>query len=177
MTQTVETSAELASVTEELTERRGDYGVLLDRQDKERREAEAEISALEARQAHLATGTTDEELRLARELILVYGDVYRLTDALVQEAVEDVAAGCLELRHHWLALKDYDRFRGQPLTCSYFGSLPGNPRHGTVVVAIGLTEGAREFFKRWGKIPLGPEGETQHAAIRYLLNLREAGRP
>lgn len=176
MTVTSATS-ELATVVEELADLRSDRAELVERHEAALRAVDADIADLEARKAHLDAGTTDEELRLARDLILVYGDVSRLTDKLVNEAVEDVVAGCPEMRSHFLALKDYDRFRGQELTCSYIGDLPGNPRHGTVVVAIGLTLGAREFLRVWGKLPLGADGEVGHAAIRYLLNLREAGRP
>lgn len=165
----------LTAVTEDISILREE----IDAEDERHREArgklESELADATARQRHLALGVDEETRAEALGLIAIYGDPKRATAKIIQEAVEDIATGCHDLRDHWLGLKDYDRWRGQELLCSYIGDLPGNPKHGTVVFAIGLTRSAREFWDRWGKPPVGENGERVHAATRYLLNLREAG--
>lgn len=173
---TTTATRELAGVVEELADRRSEREEMLERHAAELREVDQEIADLANRKAHLDAGTTDEELRLARDLIEV---TWRRTDLpdefdaqVVEEAVEDIAAGCLTLRTEYFCRRVYESSLHRETYRYGYG-----PRHGHTPFRIGLTESARAFLKRWGKLPLGAEGEVGHAAIRYLLNLREAGRP
>lgn len=50
------------------------------------------------------------------------------------EAIEDIATGFKIMKKEYLGCKDYDRWIGQGITCSY-GMCP---RHGTVVMEVGL---------------------------------------
>jgi hypothetical protein len=172
----VETKAELDRVVGELAERLAEREEMLARHRDEVAEVDGEVADLQARRDHLAAGTTDEELRLARNLIEVTWSHSSLRDEfdeqVVQEAVEDIAAGCPTLRTEYFCRRVYEGSLHRETYEYSFG-----PRHGHAVFRIGLTSGAREFLKQWGKLPLGADGEVQHAAIRYLLNLREAGRP
>jgi hypothetical protein len=176
VTETVETSADLAAVTAELTERREEHAALLARQLDEREAMEAEVKDLEGRQAHLISGTSDEELRMARDLIEVHWlrtDLHDEFDPqVVQEAVEDLAAGCPTMRSEYFCRRVYEGSLHRETYAYNFG-----PRHGHAVFRIGLTAGAREHLKRWGRLPLGENEEVAHAAIRYLLNLKDAGQP
>lgn len=169
---TTTATRELAGVVEELADRRSEREAMLERHAAELQEVDQEIADLANRKAHLDTGTTDEELRLARDLIEVRGSFEELDEQVVQEAVEDIAAGCPTLRTEYFCRRVYEASVHQETYSYGYG-----PRHGRAVFTIGLTAGAREFLRRWGVLPLGAEGEVGHAAIRYLLNLEEAGRP
>lgn len=178
MTETVETSRELAEATDGLIELRGERREMLERHALEVADIDREIADLTGRQAHLIAGTTEEELSRARDLIEVTWHQPRLgphdefDEQVVQEAVEDIAAGCPTLRSEYFCRRVYEGNLHRETYEYNFG-----PRHGNAVFRIGLTKGAREFLRRWGRVPLGADGEVGHAAIRYLLNLREAGRP
>jgi hypothetical protein len=176
VTGTVETSPELASVTAELSERREEEAAMLARHLDEREGVAAEIKELEGRQAHLLAGTSDEDLRMARDLIEVHWVRTELhnefDEQVVQEAVDDLVTGCLTMRSEYFCRRVYQGHLERETYRYGFG-----PRHGLAVFRIGLTAGAREHLKRWGKLPLGSDEEAKEAAIRYLLNLREAGRP
>lgn len=175
---TTTATRELAGVVEELADRRSEREAMLERHAAELQEVDQEIADLANRKAHLDAGTTDEELRLARDLIEVTWHQPRLgphdefDEQVVQEAVEDIAAGCPTLRTEYFCRRVYEgNLHRETYEYNY------GPRHGHAVFRIGLTSGAREFLHQWGKLPLGADGEVGHAAIRYLLNLREAGRP
>lgn len=176
MTEATETGAELTAVTEELAELREDQAAMYARHLDERETAEADIKTLEGRQAHLLSGTTEDELRMARDLVEVTWtrtDLHNEFDGqVVQEAVEDLAVGCPTLRSEYFCRRVYEGSLHRETYPYNFG-----PRHGNAVFRIGLTAGAREYLQRWGRLPLGENEEVVHAAVRYLLNLEEAGQP
>jgi hypothetical protein len=174
MKQTVETSSELASVTEELTEARRGYGELLDRQAAERREAEREITELEGRQSHLLSGTSEGDLHTARTLVEVTGSWAEFDEQVVREAIEDIVGGCPVMRSEYFCRRVYEGHLHRERYRYGYG-----PRHGRAVFRIGLTKGARDFIARWRKVPLGlDKGEdVTESVLRYLANLKEAGQP
>lgn len=169
------TPATLADRTAYLTSLRDELKGLEARYVSDLERIKAEIAEVEAKREHEAAGTTEEQRALALELIEIHGDVARLDERVVLDAVEDIATGCHELRKRAFCVKDYEGFSGQRADCAYIGALIAGHRHGRTVFGVGLTASARAFIERWGKAPEGDKGETTQAAIRYLLNLKTAG--
>lgn len=161
--------------TDELAALREDLATMREDHRAEEARLEMEIAELEAQRAHAAAGTSEEERRLARELIEVRINEHLpfeqiCDERVIQEAVEDIAGNCLTLRSEYFARRHYEANTHRETFRYGMG-----PRHGNVVFSIGLTEGARAFLHRWGRLPLGVDGDVQEAAVRYLLGLREAG--
>lgn len=168
----------VAERTEELVDLRRELDEELERHQDEVNRIRGEIAEAESKRAHEAAGTTEEELDLARGLVEVtingepeYQSL-NIDEQVIQEAVEDLAGGCLTLRSEFFCRRHY---AGTFVRETYRYGM--GPKHGNVVFSIGLTKDTRDFFKRWNKIPTGEGGEAVNAAIRYLLGLKEAGQP
>jgi hypothetical protein len=140
-----------------------------ERHERERKRIADEIAETVARREHLAAGTDADTREDALSLIEVVGQIDRLNAGVVRDAVDDLAAGCPKLKVEYFATKDYASFAGQRTDARYgYG-----PKHGCIVFKVGLSKSAREFLKKWGKLP--GDDATREAAIRYLLNLEKAG--
>lgn len=164
MSLAVDLTQEIADLQEQLADEDARHAA-------ERERLTAEIAEAEAQRAHVAAGTSVEARSLALGLIEIRGDVDRVDDAVIVDAVEDLAAGCPTLLSEYLAIKDYGRFTGQRSDHRYgYG-----PKHGYIVFGVGLTASSREFHRRWGSLPAGENDERIEAATCYLLNLKTAG--
>lgn len=82
----------------------------------------------------------------------------------VKEAISDVTRGCLILKKQYIGCKNYDRFIGQGVNVEYGFC----PRHGSVVMEIGLLPAARRIDFT----------DEQLSDMLYFLNLltTETGR-
>lgn len=112
-------------------------------------------------------GLDTDKIQLAETVIHVYGEYgpHGEQREMLAKAIEDIAAGCGNIRSVYFATKHYDRWSHQGCTHSYFMG----PRHGSIVWSVGLQEAPRQRVLAGGE--LSP-AETE-AAIYYLLNLKE----
>lgn len=162
---------ELSQLTREIAEAKSERVDEAERHSEADGEIVARIQGLEARRRHALAGTDTETYELAKTMLDVRGDFARIPASIINDAVEDIAAGCLTLRREYLAIKDYEGFVSQRSDCRYGYS----PTHGSIVFRVGLTDGAIAEIEKWGQILGGPDGENSQAMIRYLLNLVDAG--
>ena len=164
----------LADLTRTISERTDAVREENERHDEAKKALLADLKDAQDKRAHLAAGTDPEVLALARSVVQVDGDVGRATGSqlapgrsVVTDAVEDIAAGGLTMLNRYLAIKDYEGFTGQREDHKY----GMGPRHGRIVFSVGLTKEARDRIREG----LGLTPDQTEAAIRYLLNLGEAG--
>lgn len=160
----------IAKVTVEIASIEDERAAEAERHTKADRALLARLEELRAHRMHLAAGTTEHELELAREMIQVIGDVQWLSHEIITDAAEDIAAGCLSLRREYFGRKFYSDFDQRE--DHRYGS---GPKHGRIVFGIGLTKKARTMVEKWGGIMGDSDGDVSQAMIRYLLNLEEAG--
>lgn len=155
--------------------------------DYERRKLELlEQMAVEKKRHHKAVAAIEAELNIAQRacdfilnwiddgLVLhaehvleVWGNYARAGQdaaAMRDEAIAEILKGGGRLVEEYFGTKDYDRWHGQGVSCSYgFG-----PKHGNVIFSIGLVRIVREREVR----PALNEAEI-NAAVYYLRNLEK----
>ena len=109
-----------------------------------------------------ADGIDIEVLRLAESVLEVRGAFEKAGDDrtyAVQKAIDDLASGAPNLKKAYVGTKQYDRWHGQFVECSY----GMGPSHGSVIFSIGIrrSELGRDLT----------EAEIE-AALYYLRNLQ-----
>lgn len=113
----------------------------------------------QARKASVAEvgGLSSEQIDAAEKLVLVSGRMEgESQEAIVRDAVRDIATGPTVLRTRYMGAKDYARWRGQRTDSEYgYG-----PRHGLVIFRIELRKEARQA--EWTE-------EERDLACRYVL--------
>lgn len=132
----------------------------LEKQTAERVEQiRAETQALTETIHRRAVGLDESKIALAEKVVMVGGKFERETGCL-RRAMNCLAIGGGKMKTVAIAVKDYDRFRGQECDCEYgYG-----PKHGGHVFMVGLTPDARKRDLT---------EEECDAAIYYLVHFKD----
>lgn len=135
-----------------------------------RRKLKADIVDLERRRALQLQGLTDEDRELAESVIFVRGKLTEDAEGAFTSALTVLAEGGGKMIDRYVGVKRYERFHQREDHSYGYG-----PKHGSIVMAIGLQDVVRK------RSPMAENGGAQfleenerEACVRYLMARRQA---
>jgi hypothetical protein len=125
------------------------------------------LAAIQSNLAMVTKGIDREKVALAETILCVRGSYANAGDdrfKILRKAIDDISAGCPILVTRYLGTKNYERWHGQGIECTY----GMGPSHGSVIFGIELRTNIRQ------RLACGHlTDEEKEAALYYLVALSD----